>query len=84
MTSVTKPPTTLPDTGVPFEQVRGFGVTGGVLLIGGIVMLAMAALVGNRRVAVAGAGAAHEIWVPVRPGRSSTIYLPLHRTIGTD
>lgn len=91
-TTITKPPPTtapqptLPNTGVPYEKVRGFGVAGFAFVAGGIALLSAAALVGRLQVQWADTAAAgqQEIWLTIelRP-RGRTIYVPL-RPSGLD
>lgn len=76
----TAPPPTLPNTGVPFEQVRGIGSAGFAFLAAGIALLSVAALIGRLREQDTGSLALpqHEFWLTIEPEpRSRTIYIPL-------
>lgn len=80
----TVPPPTLPETGVPFERVRGVSIVGFVLLLGGITLLGASALMGHVRggsLFAATAFGQNEYWInlELRP-RSKTIYIPIRPT----
>ncbi|MFV1971825.1 MAG: hypothetical protein ACC683_12595 [Acidimicrobiia bacterium] len=82
----TAPPPTLPNTGVPYEKVRGISITGFAFLVGGIALLSAAALIGRLQVQQTSTPALrqHEVWLTIktRP-RGHTIYIPL-RPAGTE
>ena len=70
----TAPPPTLPETGVPFEQVRGVSFVGFALLLGGIALLAASAWMGH-------ALGYTEYWMNLEPrANGDTFYLPLRPT----
>jgi len=77
----TAPPPTLPETGVPFERVRGVSIAGFLILLGGIALLGTSALMGQVRGEPFGANAAFgqdEFWIHLEPEpRSHTFYIPL-------
>ncbi|MGI9584957.1 MAG: DUF7507 domain-containing protein [Acidimicrobiia bacterium] len=83
-TTITKPPSTtpstLPNTGVPYEQVRGFSLTGFALLLSGVALLGAAAFIGHRLEVhrMIPAIASHEIWIKLRPRSDGyTLFIPL-------
>jgi uncharacterized repeat protein (TIGR01451 family) len=82
----TAPPPTLPNTGVPYERVRGTSLAGFAFVVGGIALLSAAALIGRLQVQQLGstAVAQHAFWLTIetRP-RGHTIYIPL-RPAGPD
>lgn len=77
----TAPPPTLPETGVPFEQVKGFSIAALVFLLGGIALLGTSALMGHARggpLASASPFGQDGFWfdLTIKP-RSETIYIPV-------
>jgi len=91
-TTITQPPPTtaspptLPNTGVPYEKVRGISMAGFAFFVGGIALLSASALVGRFQVQQTGTPALgqQEVWLTIetRP-RGHTIYIPL-RPAGSD
>jgi len=81
--ATTVPPPTLPETGVPFEQVRGVSIVAFVFLLGGIALLGTSALMGHARGGpLAGTPFGQDaFWLnlEVRP-RSETFYIPVRPT----
>ena len=77
----TAPPPTLPNTGLPYEKVKGIGVTGIVFIVGGIALLNAAALIGRLRPNLSGIPAvghgASWLTIEIKP-RGNTIYISLH------
>ena len=76
----TVPPSTLPNTGVPYEKVRGVSVAGFAFVVGGIVLLSAAALIGRleiQRISSPSVGRT-DVWLTIetRP-RGHTIYISL-------
>jgi hypothetical protein len=80
----TAPPPTLPNTGVPYEKVRGISLAGSAFVVSGIALLSLAALIGRLQGQRSGtpAVAQHEIWLTIdtRP-RDHTIYIPLRPAV---
>ena len=67
----TAPPPTLPETGVPFEKVRGVSFVAFALLLGGIALLGASAWMGH-------ALGYTEYWMNLEPrSNSDTFYIPL-------
>jgi hypothetical protein len=91
-TTITQPPPTttpaptLPNTGVPYEKMRGVSMAGFAFFVGGVALLSVAALVGRLQVqqTTTTATGQHEVWLTIetRP-RGRTIYIPL-RPAGGD
>jgi uncharacterized repeat protein (TIGR01451 family) len=82
----TAPPPTLPNTGVPFERVRGTSMAGFAFVVGGIALLTAAALIGRfqmQQISTVALGQ-YEGWLTIetRP-RGHTIYIPV-RPEGSD
>ena len=71
-------PPTLPNTGVPFEQVRGLSIAAFGLVFAGAALLGIAALIGRQRQLEA--ARQHEVWLEVRPKpRARVFYIPVRR-----
>ena len=69
-------------TGVAYQQVRGFSITGFSFLFAGVALLGAAAFIGRHRVLEAAAPALEylEVWLKLEPRpRDYTIYVPLRR-----
>jgi uncharacterized repeat protein (TIGR01451 family) len=91
-TTITRPPPTteptptLPNTGVPYEKVRGVSVAGFAFLVGGIALLSAATLIGRIRVPHGGSSAVGgpAVWmmIEIKP-RGHTIYIPV-RPVDSD
>ncbi len=84
--TTTPPPPTLPNTGVPYEKVRGVGMAGIVFIVGGVALLNAAALIGRLRPNLSGIPAvghgASWLTIEIKP-RGNTIYISL-RPAGSD
>jgi len=79
-TPTTVPPPTLPNTGVPYEKVRGTSMAGFAFVVTGIALLSVAALIGRLRVQQTSTPAVgrHEVWLTIEAlPRGHTIYIPL-------
>jgi uncharacterized repeat protein (TIGR01451 family) len=79
-TPTTVSPPTLPNTGVPYEKVRGTSMVGYALVVSGIALLSVAALIGRLRVQQTSTPTVgrHEAWLTLEAlPRGHTIYIPL-------
>lgn len=79
-TPTTVPPPTLPNTGVPYEKVRGISMAGYAFVVSGIALLSVAALIGRLRVSQTSTPAVgrQEAWLTIDsqpPGH--TVYIQL-------
>ncbi len=71
-------PPTLPNTGVPFEQVRGLSIVAFLLVLAGAALLGIAALIGRQRQLQVVRH--HEVWLDVQPKpRTRVVYIPIRR-----